>query len=245
MIFVAAENGNGPLRPVGWYRNAQFETGWQDRPEYKTDRKFELDKSGERYCYVVSAPEKDVHFIPPEFRRQFRVPGTPHFRQAPFLYALAPGYSEPWRKTYAKLAKKIVMSPPRISGARKPRGHGFPDPSVGAKVEKAAITAAKHLLAGMDYDYIRSREDECCGYDLFASSTKRRNELHVEVKGTQAPEPWFVISANEKRSAQQDPNWRLVMVVNALTSRVPKLMTWKQVKERFHLEPTGWVGHEK
>ena len=47
LVFVAAEEGKGKLKIVGWYKDATFEPEYEPRPEYATDPEFDQDVNGE------------------------------------------------------------------------------------------------------------------------------------------------------------------------------------------------------
>jgi hypothetical protein len=241
VIFVSAEGGKGPLLPVGWYENATFEDEWKRRPEYP---RFPRDKDGDRYSWVVSARCKDVHLIPFNQRKAFRVPGVPHLVKTPILYAAGRGQNEPWRKEYAKIAEDIVARG-ASDAALSWTGGGFPDAATARRVERRAVSAARDFLRRKGFDTIVSRERSYCGYDLFASSLKPKRELLVEVKGTSNELPWFRLSRNEKRSAESDPRWRLAMVTKALDTPLVELMHWTNVRSRFRLNPVIWEGQPK
>jgi hypothetical protein len=114
---------------------------------------------------------------------------------------------------------------------------GRPDP----RTEKAAVKHVRRYLKEIGYT-VRSREQEICGYDLHA--TKNERELHVEVKGCADAVPRFFISRTELRAAHSDSCWRLTVITNARTRpRTPRLLTNKQIKRRFSIEPTQWEGN--
>ncbi|MGO9095030.1 MAG: protein NO VEIN domain-containing protein [Bryobacteraceae bacterium] len=241
VIFVSAEDGWGPLRPVGWYEDATFEEEWKPRPEYP---RFLLDKDGGQYSWAVSARCGNVHLISVPERKAFRVWGSPHLGKTPILYAAGGSRNEPWRKAYAKLAERIVA---RCASEAAPSdtGNGFPDPATARKVERRSVSAVRDFLRRRGFDTIRSCERACCGYDLFAASSKPKRELLVEVKGTQGGLPWFRLTRNERRSAELDPRWRLAMVTRALDAAVVELMNWTNVGRRFRLDPVIWEGQPK
>jgi hypothetical protein len=241
VIFVSAEDGKGPLLPVGWYKDATFEEDWKPRPEYP---EFVLDIDGGEYSWAVSARCEDVHLIPVTERKTFRVRGSPHLGKTPILYAAGGSRNERWRKAYARLAERIVA---RCASAAAPSctGKGFPDAATAREVERRSVKAVRDFLRRKGFDTIRSCERACCGYDLFAAASKSKRELLVEVKGTQGELPWFRLSRNEKRSAEWDPRWRLAMVTRALDAGVVQLLNWKNVGARFRLDPVVWEGQPR
>ena len=62
VIFVAAEEGKGKLKIVGWYEDATFERGYEPRPKCATDFEFDQDVNGEDFVYCVTA--RHAHLIP-------------------------------------------------------------------------------------------------------------------------------------------------------------------------------------
>jgi hypothetical protein len=105
-------------------------------------------------------------------------------------------------------------------------------------VEEAAIRFVKVKLRADGYK-VQSRETEICGYDLHA--TRDGQDLHVEVKGVSGDSPRFHISRTELKTAEQDPDWRLAVVLQAPTRpRMDSYISGKRVKRLFHMEPTQW-----
>lgn len=54
------------------------------------------------------------------------------------------------------------------------------------------------------------------GWDLTAR--REAEEVHLEVKGVSATKPIILLTRNEHVTASTDPNWRLALVTQALTS---------------------------
>jgi Domain of unknown function (DUF3883) len=104
--------------------------------------------------------------------------------------------------------------------------------------EQAAVRFVKARLRRDGYKVI-SRENEICGYDLDA--TRNGSTLHVEVKGVSGDSPRFHITSNELKRAEEDPDWRLAVVLQAHTRpRMDAYIPGKQVRRLFHLKPTQW-----
>jgi Domain of unknown function (DUF3883) len=120
------------------------------------------------------------------------------------------------------------------SGAGVTGWSGRPD----KVVEKAAIKYVKARLRHEGYS-VRSRESEYCGYDLHA--VRGGKELHVEVKGVSGETPRFYFTRNELKTAARDTEWRLAIVLNALTR--PQLKSYvrgNRLKHLFAMEPIQW-----
>jgi hypothetical protein len=111
-------------------------------------------------------------------------------------------------------------------------------------VEKAAIKYVKAKLRAAGYK-VQSRENKICGYDLHA--TRDGEELHVEVKGASGDRPRFHISRTELKTADEDLDWRLAVVLEArIRPRVySSYIRGKSVRRLFEVEPTGWFATER
>jgi hypothetical protein len=231
LLFVSARNGSGPLTVVGWYEDATFHNDYLPRPEYSESGDFELDVHGSKYGYCISAPS--AHLIPTAERT--RTVSGDHFKRTPVLYVRGNGKDELWRENLAQLAESIVSTGTK-SGTGVPR-LSFPDPALRKKVEEAAIDAAKSLLR-KSYR-VTDRQKDNCGYDLLAKHRKTNEELHVEVKGTSGEAMHFYMSRNEYRY-MPSPQWRLIMVCDALGVAKAELLTAAEVRKIFSLEVFAW-----
>ena len=245
MIFVAPLNGSGRLVPVAYYTNAGFEPEYTARPEYQSDSGFERAADGNVYVYNVSARLSDSGIIPVERRPQFEIRGD-RFRRTPILYARSPNHWDSWRKQYAAVADRILSE---FTNADVPRhrfhqgGGGFGDPATNRSIEHAAIAATKRHLRGHGYRGLDERwKREKCGYDLRAWRLKRpQDELLVEVKGTEARVPAFIMTAGE-HAARLDPRWRFSMVTTALSAPRVMLMRRPEFDRAFAVTPLVYRG---
>lgn len=208
-----------------------FHKEYLPRPEYSQSDDFALDVHGSKYGYCISAPT--AHLIPTAERT--RTVSGDHFKRTPVLYVRGNGKKEPWREKLARLAESVVSTGEK-SGASVPR-LSFPDPALRKKVEEAAIEAAKTLLR-RNYR-VTDRQKDNCGYDLLAKHRKTNDELHVEVKGTSGEAMHFYMSRNEYRY-MPSPQWRLIMVSDALGAAKAKLLTAADVRKIFSLEAFAW-----
>ncbi|MHB1778882.1 protein NO VEIN domain-containing protein [Acidithiobacillus sp.] len=231
LVFVAARNGNGPLTVVGWYEDAILHEEYIDRPEYSGTEDFELDVHGEKYKYCLSA--NNAHLIPTSSRIE-TVSGD-HFKRTPILYVRGNGKDEIWRNALAETAEKLVAKTKAIES--HPATLSFPDPEQRKLVEKAAIEAAKNFLK--NEHHVVDRQKDNCGYDLLARHHKTGEELHIEVKGTNSPYMHFYMTRNEFRY-MSIPQWRLIMICNALGKAKVALMTAEEVRKAFNMEPFAW-----
>lgn len=232
LIFVSARKGTGPLTVVGWYEDAILHSEYSERPEYSTEPDFELDVHGAKFGYCISADR--AHLIPVASRTQ-TISGD-HFKRSPIVYARGNGKDEFWRRELASLAEELVDSsfadteepPPRLS---------FPDQEHRKKVEQAAIDAAMRFLQ-KTYK-VTDRQKDKCGYDLLARHKRTGEELHVEVKGTSGKAMHFYLTRAEYRYMSA-PQWRLLMVTNALGTPKLNMFTQAEARNAFDLEAFSW-----
>lgn len=83
---------------------------------------------------------------------------------------------------------------------------------------------------------VRSRESECCGYDL--ECRRGRSTKHVEVKGRSGNDPSCVLTANELHTAETDPEFELVIVTNAGTENAAiHTYDWDRFQAGFQILP--------
>ncbi|MBK8636925.1 MAG: DUF3883 domain-containing protein [Chromatiaceae bacterium] len=232
LLFVSARNGNGPLTVVGWYEDATLHSEYKDRPEYDTEADFETDVNGAKFGYCISAGM--AHLIPVGSRTQ-TISGN-HFKRSPVLYVRGNGKNEYWRQELATLAEELVSNPPSDTDCAPPM-IAFPDPEHRKKVELAAIDAAKRYLS--KENKVTDRQKHNCGYDLLARHRKTGDELHVEVKGTSGQAMHFYMTRGEYRY-MPTPQWRLIVVTQALIKPKLVLFTYKEVKKAFDLESFAW-----
>jgi hypothetical protein len=231
LVFVSARNGNGPLTVVGWYEHAIFHEEYLERPEYSEPEGFELDVHGAKYSYCLSA---DTAYLIPTASRTETVSGH-NFKRTPVLYVRGNGKDDDWRNELAEFAESLVAD--KISGESRPPRLSFPDPKQRKLVEKAAIAEAKKLLS-KQYRVVDRQKDNC-GYDLLARHRKTGKELHVEVKGTSGADMHFYLTRNEFRYMPM-PQWRLIMVCDALGKAKATLLTAAEVRKAFSMDPFAW-----
>ena len=85
---------------------------------------------------------------------------------------------------------------------------------------------------------ITSRERDGIGFDL--ECTRGRKVRHVEVKGVRGTKPEFILTEGERRRAETDPDFELIVVTDALGA--PKLHHFPgaSILERSTLTPISW-----
>jgi hypothetical protein len=231
LVFVSARNGNGPLTVVGWYEGATFHEEYMPRPEYSDSDGFELDVHGSKYSYCLSAGF--AHLIPTA-NRTIIILGE-HFKRTPVLYVRGNGKNDKWRKEFADFAEILVTK--RTDSEPRPPTLSFPDSKQRKLVEEAAIAAAKQFLS-KKYQ-IKDRQKDNCGYDLLARHRKTGEELHIEVKGTGGKIMHFYMTRNEFRY-MPSPQWRLIMVCDALGSPETTMMDAAEARKTFNIDPFAW-----
>jgi len=239
LVFVAAELGKGPLKVVGWYKNAKFEKEYKPRPEYNDKINFKTDINGDKYFYCVSSNEA---VLIPSTQRSVQISGQ-HFRRSPIVYVRGNNYNERWRVKMAKLAETIIRGEkPETRDSGMPTVV-FPDAEHRKKVEKVSVNTATKYLENKGYT-VENREKMNCGYDLLAIRNRTPKELHIEVKGTSTSIPYFYITENE-RNYMRNPKWRLALITNALNKKNIKILDFISVKSKFDDAPLAWYFYPK
>jgi hypothetical protein len=114
------------------------------------------------------------------------------------------------------------------------RGSGFGSVETNRRVEKAAIEFVTGQYADDGWT-VHSVEAQKVGYDLRCDRGKE--QVHVEVKGTQGNDVCFIITAAEVRNAMIDHRHLTCVVTGALTAP-PKLLTITR-DEFYKKDPTG------
>lgn len=94
-------------------------------------------------------------------------------------------------------------------------GAGFGDPDQNREVEVAAMRAVTEHYAEGGWD-VEDVSRAKCGWDLTCWN-HAEGARHLEVKGVAGFNPTILLTANEHNVASTDPEWRLAIVVNALT----------------------------
>jgi hypothetical protein len=93
-------------------------------------------------------------------------------------------------------------------------GAGFGDAATNREVELAAEAVVQRHYETAGWTITRVAHLKC-GWDLTAS--RDGQELHVEVKGVSSSMPSVLLTRNELRIAETDPEWSLAVVTSALT----------------------------
>lgn len=93
-------------------------------------------------------------------------------------------------------------------------GAGFGDPATNRQVELAAEDAVQHHYEADGWTITRVAHLKC-GWNLTA--TRYDEQRHLEVKGVSSSMPSVLLTRNELRTAETDPDWSLAVVTGALT----------------------------
>lgn len=114
-------------------------------------------------------------------------------------------------------------------------GFGFQqDLELRRATEQAAVSQVTALLTAEGW-HIVSVEADCCGYDLHCERAGK--ELHVEVKGTTANVPGFIMTRSEFARARTDAQFLLCVVTDVLT-KFPSVHRFnsEEMSKAFDLE---------
>jgi len=114
-------------------------------------------------------------------------------------------------------------------------GAGFGDPETNKKVERAAVRAVRTYFEQRGFD-VQSFEGGKVGFDL--KCVQEKIVFHVEVKGIAGSVEAFSMTALEFKLAQSDPEFRLAVVVNALSkSREVRIYGRRDFRRNFEAVP--------
>ena len=116
-------------------------------------------------------------------------------------------------------------------------GGGFADSETRKAVEEAAIKYAIRYLEKAKFS-VEDCQRENRGYDLLAR--KESSCIYVEVKGTDAAEPRFFLTRNERTFAGRESDWRIFVVCAARTVPCLFQFTRQELEAQFHLEALAW-----
>jgi hypothetical protein len=249
VICLAKDPRRSGIHVVGWYEDAELMGGYVVRPPG-------FDPGGvepsDDYFYSIRAPK--AFLIPPEFRTNAF--SHPSVRQGKYSFLGGPGVTitDNKRQVRALLESRLAQltgvaienpdvetAPDRDNDEIDPLS-GFGTAEHRKSVEEASIRAARAELKKQDYD-CQSRERDNVGFDLEATH-KDGSVLHVEVKGTAGKQPRFFMTANE-HGYREAAEWRLAMVVDALTQPKVNIYALREFESTFDLAPMVWKGTKR
>lgn len=254
LVYVSKRKSVPGLYIVGWFENATFLPEYQDRPEYEANDDFPLTPDNTKFHYDVTA---DRAIRVPEGLRDVKIETTV-MRRTSIMYLRGHGKSTPPKEA---LARSVVRQIEALRGLIE--NVGFKD-DVGdnknlittdskkrKEVENASMACASDYLEGLGYK-VKDVSARKKGYDILATrSASSRNfpqQLFVEVKGTQADRPRFLMSRRERLFMDDpvnDSRWRLLIVTSALKNPKPHELNRREVNARFDLSTFTWFGEEK
>jgi hypothetical protein len=148
------------------------------------------------------------------------------------LYSISPADADALLR--AAKAKYSIRDPSGKTEAKlKVIAGGFGTPEENRRVEQAAVTFVERHYKNAGWSVV-DVSAYCCGYDL--ECRRQGSVLHVEVKGSRGLEKKFILTRNEAETWQQDSQYRLALVTNALVK--PKLHEWSGPRSFAEFEST-------
>lgn len=254
LVYVSKRKGVPGLFIVGWFENVTFLPEYMDRPEYEDRNDFPLTPDDTKFHYGVVA---DRAVRVPEALRDVKIETTA-MRRTSIMYLR--GHGTPSSKKEA-LAESILGQIEELNALMEQVG--FDDDTDGGRnvittdskrrkeVEDASMASATDYLERSGY-VVEDVSRKKIGYDLLAtrkSATRTKpRQLFVEVKGTQASQPRFLMSRRERGFMDGPVNkdrWRLLIVTSALKQPKPTEMNRREVNSRFHMSTFTWFGEAK
>jgi hypothetical protein len=222
VVWVSKKPGTTGVRIVGVYFDASFEP---QATTYKVD--------GAEIDFCVTARDG---FLVPAVLRTLSFPSP--VRSGACCYLLGAENDSKYRKLSNQLIKEIARLADEVEAE-------FPTPDVRAsfptnehirKVEKAAIDFVWKSFENRGYR-IKNLQDAHLGYDLEA--VRGRTKLLLEVKGTAGETPYAYVTSNELATALgvSRNDWRMCLVVGALSSPKMSVLDAQSFLDRFTLEP--------
>lgn len=247
IVFVSKPEGDaGRLRIVGWYEDALLDA-YAERPEYLIDPTFpRINKqSRERFVYCAVAPT--AMLVPVERRTEFLPSGHPMKRVGVYyLTGRKMAGTAQQNALRRRIEQSVVDSLARLRTVTRKidAGEGavsdlepLLDPELRKKVDAEAMRVATRHLKNLGFE-TKDVSKEPLSYDIHA--TNAENVLKVEVKGTHRSRQGFFISRNEYE-LRHDPDWRLLMVTEALENPRPEMFTVSELNDRFAINIHSYV----
>ena len=251
VVCLAKHPRRKGIHIVGWYEDATLHGRFEDVPDTRAHLPLGAANSEDRWIYCISS--KTACFVPPEERT---MPFShPSVRQGKYSFLRGPGVRTTTnkRRVLDRLRYRmerlklncVAIRNPTDDSAPDPAGdpadplRGFGTPERRKQVEKAAEEAVREHYRAQGFsctDVTRKN----LGFDFIF--TKRRTELHVEVKGTSGTVPRFFLTRNEN-AYRDHPAWRFAIVTNALEPR-PKVRVYdnREFGKTFELDPYVYTG---
>ena len=121
----------------------------------------------------------------------------------------------------------------RVVTVRK-GGAGFGSPEQNAMVEARAMSVVISHLKKKKFKVL-DVSSQNFGWDITATKSAPKEIRHIEVKGVSGNSPKILLTNNEMKKAESNPNWELAVVTNALSD--------KPTLQRFSADEVASVGH--
>jgi hypothetical protein len=187
---------------------------------------FEQEKKDKRFLRYLG----EMEYLEHAYREAPDTDGKP--RQAIVFHLRPVGTLSP---DSAVVAAALADQGP-LSNRR--RGSGFGSVETNRRVEKAAIEFVRRHYEQEGWA-VTSVESQKVGYDLRCE--KGVLQQHVEVKGTQADDVCFIITAAEVRNSMIDRR-HVTCVVTAALSSTPKMFSYSRDEfvAKIQLEPIAF-----
>lgn len=224
VVFVAPREGRTPYVICGWYQDATVYRSYQ-LPPIRSKRVYR----GKKIEYNLKAA-KCVRIDVDD--RVLQVPrGRDGIGQSRIWYADKPEHREFLKSVRRYIqTRELPKSPTRKSQTNS--GGWQRDVERRQLIEKMAVRAVSKHFEALGYQ-IESVESLNCGWDLEA--TNFTSTLCLEVKGTSSSEASCEVTPNEYGPIRrQQPDYRLCVVTNALTShRVLNVFRWSHERRAW------------
>lgn len=249
VVCLAKDPNRSGIHVVGWYEDAELMGKYVVRPDGFDPGATE---PSDDYFYSIHAPK--AFLVPPEFRTNPFSHTSVRQGKYSFLDGPSVDVNQNKREVRAILERRlaelrsVAIQNPDVETAPDHENDeidplsGFGTPEHRKVVEEAAIEAANAALKKLGYDS-ESREKDNVGFDLEATH-KDGSTLHVEVKGTAGKQARFFMTANE-HGYREAPEWRLAMVVDALSRPKVQIYALREFEREFDLTPMVWKGTKR
>jgi hypothetical protein len=218
-FLYTGEGQRGDMKFVGGNRAIR-----NHRENGKALQVFEQDKKDKRFLRYLG----EMEYVQHTYRE---APDTDAKQRKAIVFQLRPvGTLSPDTAVVAAALSG------EVSGSGK--GGGFGSVETNRRVEKAAVEFVRRRYEEDGWS-VYSVEAEKVGYDLRCE--KDGEEAHLEVKGTQADEVCFIITAAEVRNAMIDRK-HLTCVVTAALTAAPKMFTYTKddFSKKLQLDPIAF-----
>lgn len=248
VVCLSKDPDRAGIHVVGWYENATLKGRYEKRPG--SGLVGEPSQDG-RSGGIYSIESREAYFVPLEARtRPFSHPSV---GRGKYSLLKGPGVESNANKTAVLKILKERLRHFRGIAVANPSETTLPDPELNPGDPLIGFGTAEHrklveLAAETEVvEYYKKKDftkkrvaDTPCGFDYVF--TKGQTVHHVEVKGTSGSVERFFLTKNENKR-RGDPEWRLGMVTDALTSSpTVKIYDNEKLEAAFGLEPYVFIG---